>query len=135
MSERNKLDVRIGGKEYTIVSGESEEYMHKVASFVDKKMGAIMNIDSRMSTSMVAVLTAINIADEYLKLKGSEDNIIGELMQYTAELEKLRAENKQLREQQQSGTSMQKNNVPAGVAKLKSKQPQVKKTESVPMNQ
>ena len=98
MSERNKLEVRIGGKEYTIVSGETEEYMHKVATYVDKKLNVVADLDSRMSTAMVAVLTAINIADEYMKLKESEDKIIGELMGYTAELEKLRAENKSLQE-------------------------------------
>lgn len=99
MSERNKLDVRICGKEYTIVASETEEYMHKVAAFVDKKMAAIVRADNRLSTSMVAVLTAINVADEYMKLKTSEDSLIAQLMEYTGEIERLKSENKALREQ------------------------------------
>lgn len=108
MSERNKLDVKIGGKEYTIIAGESEEYMHKVAGFVDKKMSAIVKADNRLSTSMVAVLTAINVADEYMKLKESEDKLIAQLMEYTTEIERLKNANKEL-EQKKSAPAKVKN--------------------------
>ena len=38
MSEKKKKKVTIYGNEYTIVSIESEEYLEKVAKFIDNKM-------------------------------------------------------------------------------------------------
>jgi len=67
--EKVKTIVKIGGKEYTLVGSESEEYIHRVAIFVDRKMNEIEQKNNCLSTSMIAVLTAVNIADEYLKLE------------------------------------------------------------------
>ncbi len=67
--ERVKTIVKIAGKEYTLVGMESEEYIHRVAIYVDRKMNEIEKRNNSLSTSMIAVLTALNIADEYLKLE------------------------------------------------------------------
>ena len=64
---RNKTSVRIDGQEYILAGDESEEYMHEVAIFVDRKMTEIHSQFENLSTSMVAVLSALNIADELLK--------------------------------------------------------------------
>ncbi len=92
MSEKNKIEVRIGDNEYTLVAAESEEYMHKVASLVDKKMLAICQVDDRLSTSMMAVLAAINMADDYLKLKEREEKLVAQVVEYTKEIERLTAQ-------------------------------------------
>ena len=41
--------------------------MHEVAIYVDKKMSEIHRKYDKLSTSMVAVLAAVNITDELLK--------------------------------------------------------------------
>jgi cell division protein ZapA len=41
LEEPNKAVVRIGGREYTMRGFVSEEYIHKVAIYVDKKMEEI----------------------------------------------------------------------------------------------
>ena len=64
---RNKTSVRIDGHEYVLAGDESEEYMHEVAIYVDRKMTEINASFENLSTSMVAVLAALNIADELLK--------------------------------------------------------------------
>ncbi len=64
---RRKTTVRIDGHEYVIAGDEPEEYMHEVAIHVDKKMSEIHKKYDQLSTSMVAVLAALNIADELLK--------------------------------------------------------------------
>lgn len=64
---RKKTTVRIDGHDYTLAGEESEEYMHEVAIYVDRKMSEIHKQFKHLSTSMVAVLSAINIADELLK--------------------------------------------------------------------
>jgi cell division protein ZapA len=59
--------IRICNNEYLIKGNESEEYIEKIALFVDKKMSAIMRENPKLSVSMAAVLTAVNIADDYFK--------------------------------------------------------------------
>lgn len=68
MGRKNKIIIRINGQEYPIVGYEKKEYLLKVASFVDEKMAEISKKNTRLSTSMIAVLTSINVADQYFKL-------------------------------------------------------------------
>ena len=69
MGNKNKVIVRIMGQEYTMVGSETREYMQKIANYVDDKMVDISKNTKKLSTAMVAVLTALNIGDEYFKLK------------------------------------------------------------------
>lgn len=96
MSGKNKVNVRIAGKDYTLVGSEPEEYIQKVALYVDKKLNTIMNQNIKLSTSMASVLTAINIADEYFKAHENMDNLSKELNSLREELQKLRDENTSL---------------------------------------
>lgn len=66
--DKNSTKVKIAGAEYTITGYETEEYMQKVGIYVDKKMNEIRQKCFNLDTSMIAVLTAVNIADENLKL-------------------------------------------------------------------
>ncbi len=70
MAEKNRIEVFIGGKVYKIAGEESEEYMQKVARYIDKKMQEVSGAERAtvLSTSMISVLTAINVADDYFKL-------------------------------------------------------------------
>lgn len=63
----NKLQVRICGQEYTLVSDESREYMLETADYVDRKMIEVKNMNGRLSTSMAAILVALNITDDLKK--------------------------------------------------------------------
>ena len=67
MSDKQKLEVRISGRDYTLVSEEPPEYIHRVAFYVDQKMKEVESHNPRLSISMSAVLTALNIGDEFLK--------------------------------------------------------------------
>lgn len=97
--------VRIGGLEYTIKGNESEEYLHKVAIYVDKKMKSIEKTHFNLSTSMLAVLTSINLADEVLKADEEIEALKGEIETLKEEVEilndmlvQLEDENKTLKE-------------------------------------
>jgi cell division protein ZapA len=86
-----KTVVNIGGREYTMRGFESEEYIHNVAIYVDKKMEEIEERQLGLSTSMLYVLTAVNLADEVLKLKGQVaklQNQVNNLEQQLAESSK-----------------------------------------------
>ncbi len=67
MNEKQKLEVRICGRDYTLVSEESPEHIHRVAFYVDQKMREVEQTNPRLSISMSAVLTSLNIGEECLK--------------------------------------------------------------------
>ncbi len=73
MAERRKTIVRIAGKEYTLLADLPEEYIHKVAIYVDKKMNEVSRQRGDLSTAMLAVLAAINMADEVMELRGEKE--------------------------------------------------------------
>ncbi len=63
----NKVTVKINGSEYNLKGEEKEEYLHKVAGYVDKKIVDILNMNNRLSISDASVLAAANVVDEMFK--------------------------------------------------------------------
>lgn len=87
----NKVIVRIAGNEYTIEGDEKKDYILKVAAHVDEMMEKTMTGNPRLSTNMAAVLTAINIADQYFKENSKLSEIEGNLNQPLKELKDVSA--------------------------------------------
>lgn len=75
MSNKNKVTVKIMDRDYTLISEDSREYMQRVANYVDDKMRETSNGNKKLSTSMVAVLTALNIADELYKVLAEKEEL------------------------------------------------------------
>ncbi|GFN36047.1 cell division protein ZapA [Tepidimicrobium xylanilyticum] len=67
MTEKTKTNVLIDGRNFTVVGNGPEEYIHKLAVYVDKKIKEMVSKNSRLSSSMAATLAALNIADELYK--------------------------------------------------------------------
>ena len=71
MSSKNDTEVIINGKIYTLSGYESEEYLQKVASYLNNKMMEYSKIDSfrRQPVDMQNILMQLNITDDYFKAK------------------------------------------------------------------
>ena len=82
--ENNKVKVRIYGQEYTIAGERDEETIRKVAGHVNDKMRELGRGFSSNGQGTLAVLTAINIADEYF---GAQEEV-QRLEETKAQLEK-----------------------------------------------
>ncbi len=54
--------------------GSDPEYIGKLAEYVDAKMRAVASATNTIDTVRLAVLAALNIADEYHLLKRKQDN-------------------------------------------------------------
>lgn len=89
--EKIRTTVKIAGKEYTMTSYDSEEYVRRVARYVDRKMTEL-SLATRLPTNSLAVLTALNIADDMLKAHDEITRTRKELDQTREQLESLRAE-------------------------------------------
>jgi cell division protein ZapA len=88
--EKTRTMVKIGGKEYVMAGFESEEYIHRVAIYVDRKMSELKAQYVNLNPGTLSVLTAINVADDLLKLQDQFDALSKD---YQAQLE----ENKKLK--------------------------------------
>ena len=71
MSLKTDTEVIIGGKVFTLSGYESEEYLQKVASYINNKMAEYNKVDSfrRQPLDTQNVLLQLNIADDYFKAK------------------------------------------------------------------
>jgi len=68
---KTDTEVLIGGKVYTLSGYESEEYLQKVALYINNKIAEYNKIEGfrRQSLDTQAVLLELNIADDYFKVK------------------------------------------------------------------
>jgi cell division protein ZapA len=96
LSQKNKVEVRIAGKDYSLVGFESDEYIQKVGLYIDRKMNEILKVNNKLSTSMAAVLTAINVTDDLFKTQQNEQKLKGELEKTSDDIKKLTGDNKKL---------------------------------------
>lgn len=71
MSSKTDTEVIIGGKIFTLSGYESEEYLQKVASYINNKLEEYGKLDAfkRQPYETQAVLLQLNIADDYFKSK------------------------------------------------------------------
>lgn len=88
---KNRVTVTIAGQEYTLVATEEEGYVEKVAQHVDAQMKQVLD-GARISLVDGAVLTAVNIADEYFKEVEASENLRRQLKEYLEEATKLKME-------------------------------------------
>ena len=77
MYDRGITTVRIFGKEYPIASDQNPEYVRMLAEYVDGKMSEVSGGSETATASRVAVLAALNIADEYMRLKNEKEQFVG----------------------------------------------------------
>jgi cell division protein ZapA len=71
MSSKTDTEVIIGGKVLTLSGYESEEYLQRVASYINNKLAEYNKVESfrRQPLERQAVLLQLNIADDYFKAK------------------------------------------------------------------
>ena len=74
--EKKKVVVEIFGETYPLRSDESADYVRQLARFVDENMRDIAKKTRSFSGIMIGVLAALQIADEYHKLKKDYDELL-----------------------------------------------------------
>ncbi|MCI7812327.1 MAG: cell division protein ZapA [Lachnospiraceae bacterium] len=94
MSSKNKTQVLLGGKIYTLSGYESEEYLQKVATYINNKISELKKMEgfNHLSSDTKSILIDLNVADDYFKAKKQADNIEEELGLKEKELYELKHE-------------------------------------------
>lgn len=78
-TQKQRITVDIFGGQYTIVGSETSSHIRLVASMVDDKMREISSKNPSLDISKLAVLTAVNAVNDYIKLKNRLEQLENEL--------------------------------------------------------
>ena len=81
MSSKNKTEVLIDGKIYTLSGYESEEYLQRVATYINNKLAELKKLDgyARLSQELKSILLELNVADDYFKAKNQVEMVEEEI--------------------------------------------------------
>ncbi|MCD7856672.1 MAG: cell division protein ZapA [Clostridiales bacterium] len=85
---KNKVTVTVAGRNYILSSADNTAYVEKVAAYVDAQMSELQR-DSRASALDVAVMTALNVADNYYHAVASNEDLRRQLKEALDEKGKL----------------------------------------------
>ena len=94
MASKIKTQVIIAGKIYTLSGYESEEYLQRVATYLNGRIAECRGLDGyqRMSPELKGILLDLNVADDYFKAKKRVEELEQELSEKDKELYELKHE-------------------------------------------
>ena len=81
MAVKTDAKVVIGGKVFTLSGYESEEYLQKVASYINNKLEEYSKLDAfrHQPVDMQNILIQLNIADDYFKARKQIESLEEEI--------------------------------------------------------
>ena len=86
MGKERLVEIKVFGQTYTVKSDAEENHIQAVAQYVNEKMDEVLKKTRSVSTLNVAILTALNIADDLLKERGERMALIEEVEAKTKDL-------------------------------------------------
>ncbi|MBS4215419.1 MULTISPECIES: cell division protein ZapA [Neobacillus] len=78
-TQKNRITVDIYGQQYVILGTESPSHIRYVASLVNAKMREISSKNPGLEVNKLAVLTAVNAVNDYIKIKEELERLTIEL--------------------------------------------------------
>ncbi len=92
MPAKNSVQVLIGGKVTRLTGYESEEYLEKVASYLNHKLGDLSQLSTwrRLTQDTKGTLLALNVADDFFKARKKAEELEEELQVRDRELYELK---------------------------------------------
>ena len=89
MSESRVIHVDIQGQRYAIRSALDPKYVHDVAAYVDHKMERVGSELATSDASRLAVMAALNIADELFRARHDSTGEAARLLSRAADIERI----------------------------------------------
>lgn len=69
---KKRFNIRVLGQEFSVLSDSGDEYVAEIVQYVNDKASEISGGPENITTLNVAILVALNIADEFFKFKRDE---------------------------------------------------------------
>ena len=82
---KNRVQVKIGGATYTIVTDDDPQYVETLAEEISSEIRSICNSNPSLSMTQAAVLVALDQTDACKKASASADNLRVQIKDYLEE--------------------------------------------------
>jgi cell division protein ZapA len=79
MKEERVVEIKVFGQTFSVKTDADEDHIQAVARYVNEKMDEVLRKTRSVSTLNVAILTALNIADDLLKEKEERKALLREV--------------------------------------------------------
>src|SRR5512135_1919619 len=79
MGKERLVEIKVFGQTYTVKTDAEEDYIQEVAKYVNVKMEEVLKKTKSVSTLNVAILTALNIADDLLREREKRTALLQEV--------------------------------------------------------
>lgn len=66
---KNRFQIRILGQDFSVTSDDGEDHVTRVVALVNDRIEKIGSRSPKMPALHIAILAALNVADEYVKLE------------------------------------------------------------------
>ena len=76
---KKRFEVRILGQDLSVISDSGDEHVENVIRYVGEKVEEAGKTACSKNALNIAILAALNIADEYLRMMGVKENIYSQL--------------------------------------------------------
>lgn len=76
---KERFCIKILGQEISVLSDSGDEHVTRVVDYINKKAEEIGKESGNIKTLNIAILVALNIADEYFKVKKAEEELCSQL--------------------------------------------------------
>lgn len=102
MVDKKKIDVTIGGHNFTVIGTDDEDYVRNLSYYVDKRIRQLTSKNNKLNLTMSATLAALNIADELQKLEEKHADLIkstkGPIEDYNKVINELKSSKRKIQE-------------------------------------
>ncbi|MBN1380143.1 MAG: cell division protein ZapA [Deltaproteobacteria bacterium] len=76
---KKRFCIKVLGQEISVLSDSGDEHVTEIVDYINKKAEAIGSHSGNMTTLNIAVLVALNIAEEYFQAKKNEEEFQSQL--------------------------------------------------------
>lgn len=76
---KKRFEIRILGQDLSVASDSGDEHVANVIRYVSEKVEEAGKISGSKNALNIAILAALNVADEYLRMMGTKENIHSQL--------------------------------------------------------
>jgi cell division protein ZapA (FtsZ GTPase activity inhibitor) len=91
MDRSKTIRVQIHGNEYPVRADTDPEYTRSVAAYVDRKMTEIASDQSLVSSTKIAILAAIHIADELFQERHKREETMNDVAERALQISEVLA--------------------------------------------
>jgi cell division protein ZapA len=76
---KKRFHIKLLGQELSVLSDSGDDHVAKVVKYVNDTLEEVRRSSNNFNSLNIAILTALNIADEYLKSKAVEESKYSQL--------------------------------------------------------